>query len=493
VSKSEQVIIIGGGLAGCEAAWQLLRRGHAVQMYEMKPQKFSPAHKMENLAELVCSNSLKSNSLDNAHGLLKEEMRRLHSLIIEAADSTAVAAGSALAVDRAQFAQEVEAKLKAHKNFSLDRTEITTIPQDSLTIIATGPLTSEAMAQDITKVLNSAAIEKRNLMGLFKNVQMQGAQKTEPRGVYEHTSSGAVCSATQQMSVFQQPHSSYLYFYDAIAPIIEADSIDINKVFRASRYDKGTPDYLNCPLSEEEYKRFRQELLAGEKVAAKLFEDVKHFEGCLPVEVLAERGEDTLAFGPMKPVGLIDPRTGAMPYAVVQLRRENTAGTLFNLVGFQTKLTWPEQRRVFRLIPGLEKAEFARYGSIHRNTFIHSPSLLTPSLQLKNNQNVLFAGQITGVEGYTESAAMGLLAGLNAAFIMEGKILQPPPSQTAIGALVNYIVAPESSARFQPMNINFGLLESLPSKKMKKKERNSRLVNQAMQFLNEWIANQNLE
>ena len=438
--KSEPVIIIGGGLAGCEAAWQLLRRGHAVQMYEMKPEKFSPAHKMENLAELVCSNSLKSNSLDNAHGLLKEEMRRLHSLIIAAADSTAVAAGSALAVDRAKFAREVEATLKANKNFSLGRTEITAIPQDSLTIIATGPLTSDAMAQEIARMLNSP----------------------------------------------------YLYFYDAIAPIIEADSIDMNKVFRASRYDKGTPDYLNCPLSEEEYKSFRQELLSGEKVAAKSFEDVKHFEGCLPVEVLAERGENTLAFGPMKPVGLINPRTGALPYAVVQLRRENTAGTLFNLVGFQTKLTWPEQRRVFRLIPGLENAEFARYGSIHRNTFIHSPSLLTPSLQLKDNENILFAGQITGVEGYTESAAMGLLAGLNAAFIMEGKELQPPPPQTAIGALVNYIVASESSARFQPMNINFGLLDSLPSKKVKKKERNSRLVNQALQFLNDWIAKQNI-
>jgi len=441
--KSEQVIIIGGGLAGCEAAWQLLRRGHAVQMYEMKPQKFSPAHEIENLAELVCSNSLKSNSLDNAHGLLKEEMRRLNSLIIAAADSTAVPAGSALAVDRAQFSKEVETQLKDQNNFSLDRTEITTIPQDSLTIIATGPLTSDAMAQEIARMLNS----------------------------------------------------SYLYFYDAIAPIIEADSIDMEKVYWASRYDKGTPDYLNCPLSEEEYKRFCQELLAGEKVAAKSFEDVKHFEGCLPVEVLAERGEDTLAFGPMKPVGLINPRTGAMPYAVVQLRRENTAGTLFNLVGFQTKLTWLEQRRVFRLIPGLENAQFARYGSIHRNTFIHSPSLLTPSLQLKNNENILFAGQITGVEGYTESAAMGLLAGLNAAFIIEGKKLQPPPPQTAIGALANYIVAPESSARFQPMNINFGLLgslPSLPSKKIKKKERNSRLVNQALQFLNDWIANQDL-
>jgi len=428
---------------------------------------------MENLAELVCSNSLKSNSLDNAHGLLKEEMRRLHSLIIAAADSTAVAAGSALAVDRAQFAREVEATLKAHRNFSLTRTEMITIPRDSLTIIATGPLTSEAMAQEITRMLSGSSCETQIS-------KMTGAEICNTNPDYIGTTSGGHYATRD------------LYFYDAIAPIIEADSIDMDKVFWASRYDKGTPDYLNCPLSEEEYKSFRQELLAGEKVAAKSFEDVKHFEGCLPVEVLAERGEDTLAFGPMKPVGLINPRTDAMPYAVVQLRKENTAGTLFNLVGFQTKLTWPEQRRVFRLIPGLESAEFSRYGSIHRNTFIHSPSLLTPSLQLKNNENVFFAGQITGVEGYTESAAMGLLAGLNAAFIMEGKKLQPPPPQTAIGALVNYIVAPESSVRFQPMNINFGLLDSLPSKKMKKKERNSRLVNQAMQFLNDWIANQDL-
>jgi methylenetetrahydrofolate--tRNA-(uracil-5-)-methyltransferase len=264
----------------------------------------------------------------------------------------------------------------------------------------------------------------------------------------------------------------------------------MNNVFWASRYDKGTPDYLNCPLSEEEYKRFRQELLAGEKVAAKSFEDIKHFEGCLPVEVLAERGKDTLAFGPMKPVGLINPRTNAMPYAVVQLRKENTAGTLFNLVGFQTKLTWPEQRRVFRLIPGLENAEFARYGSIHRNTFIHSPSLLTSSLQLKNNENVFFAGQITGVEGYTESSAMGLLAGLNAAFIIEGKPLQSPPHKTAIGALLRYITSAEYADRFQPMNINFGLLDRLCGKKLKKRERNILHVSQALQSLNDWRTDQ---
>ena len=438
--KTSPVIIIGGGLAGCEAAWQLLRRGHSVHLYEMKPQKFSPAHKMEHLAELVCSNSLKSNSLDNAPGLLKEEMRRLNSLIIMAADRTAVAAGSALAVDRAQFAQYVEAQLKLQKNFTLSRVEVTKILKDSLTIITTGPLTSDSLAQEITQILGS----------------------------------------------------SYLYFYDAIAPIIEADSINMDKVFWASRYDKGTPDYLNCPLSKEEYENFRQELLTGEKVAAKPFEEVRHFESCLPVEILASRGEKSLAFGPMKPVGLIHPHTGSASYAVVQLRRENMAGTLFNMVGFQTKLTWPEQRRIFRLIPGLENAQFARYGSIHRNTFIHSPSLLLTSLQLKTNNNILFAGQITGVEGYTESAAMGLLAGLNAAFIIEGKQLQPPPKKTAIGALLHYIVSAESTDRFQPMNINFGLLDTLPEKKLKKKERNAHLVNQALQSLNDWITNQNL-
>ena len=438
--KSAEVIIIGGGLAGCEAAWQLLRRGHAVHLYEMKPQKFSPAHKMEHLAELVCSNSLKSNSLDNAPGLLKEEMRRLNSLIIMAADRTAVAAGSALAVDRTQFSQEVEAQLKLQKNFTLSRVEVTKILKDSLTIITTGPLTSDSLAQEITQILGS----------------------------------------------------SYLYFYDAIAPIIEADSINMDKVFWASRYDKGTPDYLNCPLSKEEYENFRQELLTGEKVAAKPFEEVRHFESCLPIEVLASRGEKSLAFGPMKPVGLIHPQTGSISYAVVQLRRENTAGTLFNMVGFQTKLTWPEQRRIFRLIPGLENAQFVRYGSIHRNTFIHSPSLLLPSLQLKTNVNVFFAGQITGVEGYTESAAMGLLAGLNAAFIIEGKQLQPPPVKTAIGALLHYIVSAESADHFQPMNINFGLLDTLPGKRTKKKERNILHVNQALQSLDDWITNQNL-
>ncbi|MEQ8159944.1 MAG: methylenetetrahydrofolate--tRNA-(uracil(54)-C(5))-methyltransferase (FADH(2)-oxidizing) TrmFO [Smithellaceae bacterium] len=434
------VTIIGGGLAGCEAAWQLLQRGYAVQLHEMKPQKFSPAHKMKELAELVCSNSLKSNNLDNASGLLKEEMRRLNSLILTAADKTALAAGSALAVDRRKFAQQVETQLKKQPQFSLIEGEATKISWDRLTIIATGPLTSDALAQEIAQMLGS----------------------------------------------------TYLYFYDAIAPIVEADSIDMDKVYWASRYDKGTPDYLNCPLSEEQYKRFRQELLDGEKVAAKEFEEVKHFEGCLPVEVLASRGENTLAFGPMKPVGLIDPHTGTLPYAVVQLRRENASGSLFNLVGFQTKLTWPEQQRIFRLIPGLENAQFARMGSIHRNTYIHSPSLLNSSLQLKSNNNIMFAGQITGVEGYMESTAMGLLAGLNAAAILAGKTLSPPPATTAIGSLLHYITSADHAADFQPMNINFGLLEPLAAKKIRKKERASLYVDRALRSLQEWMKGNDL-
>ena len=440
MNRITHVIIIGGGLAGCEAAWQLLRRGHAVHLFEMKPQKFSPAHKMQHLAELVCSNSLKSNHLDSAPGLLKNEMRRLDSLILSVADQTAVAAGSALAVDRVEFALRIEAALLREKHFALTRTEITEIPADFLTIIATGPLTSDLLAE----------------------------------------------------ALHQKIGGSSLYFYDAIAPIVYADSIHMEKVYWASRYDKGTPDYLNCPLSEDEYQRFCEELLQGEKVALRDFEEVKHFEGCLPIEVLAARGKDTLAFGPMKPVGLNNPHTGAMPYAVVQLRRENISGSLFNMVGFQTKLTWPAQERIFRLIPGLENAQFARLGSIHRNTYINSPSLLQPSLQLKTDSNLFLAGQITGVEGYMESTAMGLLAGLNAASVLEGKHLQPPPTTTAIGALLHYITAPESSANFQPMNINFGILEPLPVKKMKKKEKHLLYVQRASQALSDWIKKQHL-
>jgi methylenetetrahydrofolate--tRNA-(uracil-5-)-methyltransferase len=434
------VTIIGGGLAGTEAAWQILKRGHAVHLFEMKPQRFSPAHKSEHLAELVCSNSLKSNDPSSAPGLLKNELRSLNSLILSVADRTAVAAGSALAVDRYEFALQVEKRLFQQKKFTVSRVEITDIPRDGLTIIATGPLTSDAFAQSISRMIDETC----------------------------------------------------LYFYDAISPIVEADSIDMNTAYWASRYDKGTPDYLNCPFSEIQYKCFHQELLSGKKVEAKSFEDAKYFEGCLPIEVLAARGENTLTFGPMKPVGLINPHTGQIPYAVVQLRRENISGTLFNLVGFQTKLTWPEQERIFRLIPGLKHAQFARLGSIHRNTYLHSPSLLSSSLQLKSYPEIFFAGQITGVEGYLESTAMGLLAGLNAAYILENNRLHPPPASTAIGALLRHITSCESAKNFQPMNINFGILDHPSVRRMKKKNKHQFLVNHAVQVLSDWMLKHNL-
>lgn len=432
--EKKPVIIIGGGLAGCEAAWQLLRRGHHVRLHEMKPQKYSPAHKMESLAELVCSNSLKSNNPESAPGLLKDEMRQLGSLILSAADATCVAAGSALAVDRAKFSKYIEEKLNSDNNFTLIRGESSEIHEEYQTIIATGPLTSDTLAKHIAEILGS----------------------------------------------------SYLYFYDAIAPVIDADSIDMEKAYWASRYDKGTPDYLNCPLTKEEYAIFQRELLIGEKIAPRPFEEIRHFEGCLPIETLASRGKNTMAFGPMKPVGLINPKIGKIPSACVQLRRENSAGTLFNMVGFQTKLTWPEQKRIFRLIPALEKAEFARFGSIHRNTYIDSPTHLNKSLQLKTRPNFFFAGQITGVEGYIESAAMGLLAGLNAAFIRERKQLPPPPEETAIGALIDYITT-KPSTFFQPMNINFGLLKPLKGKKIKKNDKKHLYVSRAKQALDKWI------
>lgn len=438
--QKKPVIIVGGGLAGCEAAWQLLQRGHNVCLYEMKPHKFSPAHKTEFLAELVCSNSLKSNNPDSAPGLLKDEMRLLNSLILSVADATKIDAGSALAVDRIKFSQKVQEILCAESNFTLIRNECIEIPEKELTIIATGPLTSDILANKIASFIGS----------------------------------------------------SYLYFYDAISPIVYADSINMNKAYWASRYSKGTPDYLNCPLNKEEYKTFYHELLNGEKVSAKQFEEIRHFEGCLPIEILAARGENTLAFGPMKPVGLINPKTGKTPYAVVQLRHENSAGTLFNMVGFQTKLTWPEQKRIFRFIPGLEKAHFARYGSIHRNTYINSPHHLQKSLQLKIRPNIFFAGQITGVEGYIESTAMGLLAGLNAAFIKEGKILQAPPEDTAVGALLYYITSKPITS-FQPMNINFGLLKPLNEKKIRKKDKKKLYLDRSFQALHHWIMSQNLD
>jgi len=405
------VVVIGGGLAGCEAAWQLARSGCRVQLYEMKPGRFSPAHSCPDLAELVCSNSLRSDSLENAAGLLKEELRMQGSLIMACADQHRVPAGSALAVDRTRFSAAITAAIAQEPAIALIRDEVGEVPRGGPAIIATGPLTSDALAAGLSALLGRAA----------------------------------------------------LYFHDAIAPIVAADSIDMSQTFRASRYNKGSPDYLNCPLSEEAYHAFVRELLIAQKTPLRSFETLVPFEGCMPIEVMAERGPETLAHGPMKPVGLIDPRTGQQPYAVVQLRMENSAATMYNLVGFQTRLTRPEQKRVLALIPGLQQAEFLRYGSLHRNTYIDAPRLLRETLQLNDDPQLFFAGQITGVEGYVESTAMGLVAGQQAARLVQGR---PPlgfKPVTMIGALLRSITSP-GRADFQPMNANFGILEPLASK-----------------------------
>jgi methylenetetrahydrofolate--tRNA-(uracil-5-)-methyltransferase len=428
------VTIIGGGLAGCEAAWQIAGRGVRVVLREMKPQRYSPAHHLSGLAELVCSNSLRGESLENAVGLLKEELRRAGSLIMAAADATRVPAGGALAVDRELFSSYVTERIEGHPLIELVREEVTELPAEGVLVIASGPLTSDALAERLKQITGDS-----------------------------------------------------LYFYDAIAPIVAADSLDSDKVFRASRYGKGDgDDYLNCPLSEEEYERFVDAVLAAEKVPARDFEKVVHFEGCMPVEEMAERGRETLRFGPLKPVGLTDPRTGREPHAVVQLRAENREGTLFNLVGFQTKLTWPEQRRVFRMIPGLESAEFVRLGSMHRNTFINAPTLLEPTFRLKGDSRTFFAGQITGVEGYVESAGSGFLAGINSARLVRGEEPAVPPPATALGALVAHITT-APARHFQPMNVNYGLFPPLEGK-VKKKDRRGRLAERALAELDHWLA-----
>lgn len=432
VIMTEKLTIIGGGLAGCEAAWQAAERGARVVLHEMKPEKYSPAHHMEGLAELVCSNSLRGDSLENAVGLLKEELRRCGSLIMAAAEATRVPAGGALAVDRQLFSAYVTEKISAHPNISLRHGEVSSIPPEGLVIIASGPLTSDAMAAALSEVVGDR-----------------------------------------------------LYFYDAIAPIISADSLDMRKVFAASRYGKGDgDDYLNCPLNEEEYHAFVDELVTAEKVAARDFERVVHFEGCMPVEEMAARGVETLRFGPLKPVGLVDPHTGVEPYAVIQLRAENRECSMYNLVGFQTKMTWPEQRRVFRMIPGLESADFVRLGSMHRNTFINAPALLLPSQQLKSDPRIIFAGQITGVEGYVESAGSGFLAGLTAAAVIFGRPVLLPPAETALGALIHHITNADAK-HFQPMNVNYGLFSPL-SGRVKKKEKRGRLAERALEKLEDW-------
>jgi methylenetetrahydrofolate--tRNA-(uracil-5-)-methyltransferase len=430
----EEVIVIGAGLAGSEAAWQLAKRGVRVILYEMRPKKLTPAHKTGFFAELVCSNSLRSKDLTNAVGLLKEELRRLGSIIMESADINQIPGGKALVVDREKFAKYITEKLQNHPNIRFVCEEMTEIPTDRVVIVATGPLTSDPLAMSLAKLIS------------------------EP----------------------------FLHFYDAISPIVYAESIDWGKVFVADRYGEEEGAYVNCPLTKEEYERFVQELLSAEKVPLHPFEEPKYFEGCLPIEVMAERGIDTLRFGPMKPKGLIDPRTGKEPYAVVQLRPENAERTLYNMVGFQTKLKYHEQERVFRLIPGLERAEFARYGSIHRNTFVNAPKVLTPYLQLKNYPNVFLAGQITGVEGYVESTAMGLVAGINAYRLIKGKDLVIPPPETAIGSLVHYLQS-SNPKHFQPMNVNWGLFpEILGKRKIKKEEKVRALVERALKALEDW-------
>ena len=433
--SEQNITIIGGGLAGCEAAWQAAQRGITVTLHEMKPQRFSPAHELPGLAELVCSNSLRGISLDNAVGLLKEELRRCGSLTMEAAGATSVPAGGALAVDRRLFSEYVTARIESHPLIRIERCESTAIPAEGIVVIASGPLTSDALAASL-------------------------ADLTGDR----------------------------LYFYDAIAPIVAADSLDMTKVFAASRYGKGDgDDYLNCPLNEDEYLRFIDELNRGEKVPARDFEKVVHFEGCMPVEELARRGVETLRFGPMKPVGLVDPNTGHEAHAVIQLRAENREKTMYNLVGFQTKLTYGDQRRVFRMIPGLEGVEFIRLGSMHRNTFINSPTLLLPTQQLKSDPRIIFAGQITGVEGYVESAASGFLAGISAAGLADhGHPPVVPPPETALGALMAHITNADAR-HFQPMNVNYGLFPDLTGR-VPKKEKRQKLAERALLALDEWRA-----
>lgn len=429
MSAAHRVTVIGAGLAGSEAAWQIASSGVPVTLYEMRPVRKTPAHHTERFAELVCSNSFRANGLTNAVGVLKEEMRRLDSLIMKAADLHAVPAGGALAVDREGFADEVTRTLKNHPLIDFRNEELTDIPE-GIVVIATGPLTSPALSERLQALTGE----------------------------------------------------SYFYFYDAAAPIIEKDSIDMSKVYLASRYDKGEAAYLNCPMTEEQFERFHEELIHAEAVALKEFEKEVYFEGCMPIEVMANRGKQTVLFGPMKPVGLINPHTGELPHAVVQLRQDNAAGTLYNMVGFQTHLKWGEQKRVFSLIPGLEEAEFVRFGVMHRNTFINSPKLLDATYQLKNERRLFFAGQMTGVEGYVESAASGLIAGMNAALAAQDAELLVLPKETLIGSLAHYITTAEFR-HFQPMNVNFGLLPPLAERIRKKQEKNEALANRALQAL----------
>jgi methylenetetrahydrofolate--tRNA-(uracil-5-)-methyltransferase len=428
------IVVIGAGLAGAEAAYQISRRGVEVRLFEMRPSKRTPVHKTSFFAELVCSNSLRSDSLTNAHGLLKEEMRRLGSLVIEAALESRVPAGQALAVDREAFSRRITERVREAPGVTVVEEEVPSIPEEGIVIVATGPLTSEALSDSILRFTGS----------------------------------------------------DYLYFYDAVSPVVEVESVDFEKAFLASRYGKGGPDYINCPLNREEYLRFHEALRAAATVDLNAIDNALYFEGCLPIEVMAARGVDTLRFGPMKPVGLREPRTGREPYACVQLRQDNLAATLYNLVGFQNQLKWGEQKRILRLIPGLENAEFSRYGMIHRNTYINSPAVLQPTFQTRKREGLFFAGQISGVEGYTESAASGILAGINAARLVRGEKTLAPPRTTALGALCHYIANAEAKS-YQPTNVAFGLFPPLDPPIANKKARNQALVERALADLAEFV------
>ena len=428
-----ELVIIGGGLAGSEAAWQAAERGINVLLYEMRPGKMTGAHRTGDLAELVCSNSLKSADIANAHGLLKEELRILGSLIIRIADKTRVPAGSALAVDRSEFSGMVTDAISSHPKIMIIREEVSVPSFETPVIVATGPLTSEKLIEGLQRIIRHDLI----------------------------------------------------YFYDAISPIISNESINRDIAFRASRYNKGSADYINCPMNRDEYEHFYNMLVSADKAVQRDFEDIPYFEGCMPVEAMAERGRDTLVYGPLKPVGLKDPRKEELPHAVVQLRQEDRFGQAYNMVGFQTRLKWPEQKRVFRMIPGLEQAEFLRYGSLHRNTFVNSPLILDGSLRLKKENNIYMAGQITGVEGYTESVSMGLLAGLSATTHLQGEEFKPPPDTTAAGTLLNYITTVGLS-EFQPMNINWGLFPPLSQRVRDKEAHRERLAERAIRDIEKW-------
>lgn len=427
----EKVIVIGAGLAGSEAAWQLARRGIPVELQEMKPQKKTPAHHTEYFGELVCSNSLRSNQLENAVGLLKEELRQCSSLIMACADAHRVEAGGALAVDRHAFAAAITEKIKGNPNITVTEGEVTQIPPQGNVIIATGPLTSQALSEEIAKLF---------------------------------------------------PDSKHLNFFDAAAPLVTFDSVDMGSAWFASRYDRGTPDYINCPLTREEYDAFWTELTQAQEAEVHGFEDSGVFEGCMPVEVMARRGRDTLCYGPLKPVGLKDPKTGKEPFAVVQLRKDNAQGSIYNLVGFQTHLKFPEQKRVFSMIPALRNAEYVRYGVMHRNTFLDSPRLLDRYYRVRKQERLMFAGQITGVEGYVESAASGCLAGVELVRRLEGKSPVNFPQETAIGALALYI-SDQSVVNFQPMNVNFGLIPPLGYRVKGKRNKNAEISRRALEAL----------